>query len=457
MINKNDNVKLNIRDVTLDGDGVGSISDSDESRVVFCFGAKPGEERDATVTKVTTSWISAKLNDRTSVSSSLCKNFPKCGGCSLLHFTYDETLALKQKSVSDCIKRIGGLDIKTDPILGSPEISGYRNKTIYRFAKPEGRVVCGFFRRNSHDVVPISDCFIENELSRKIRTNFVRLVEKFKLSVYDEKSARGFLRGLMVRTSISENAAQVVIIGTFGKLPDGFISDFLTAVTEITSLYLNINKTPGNAVLSDNFVHLAGNVTLSDKIGPGTFEISPESFFQVNPFQTPNLYEKAYEFAEMRDGDVLLDLFCGIGTIGQYFAKRMEADGLSLATLTGVEYTKAAVVNAGKNALINDLKCDVHFHSGDCGEVLKTLDVKPTVVVVDPPRKGCDASVIDAVSSLETLSRIVYISCNPSTLARDLKLFAARGFVCERACPVDMFPFAGHVESVCLLSRKTPV
>lgn len=453
MINKNDNVKLNIRDVTLDGDGVGEISDSVENRVAFCFGAKPGNEYDACVTKVTTSWISTELLDKSLVSSKLCKSFPLCGGCSLLHFNYDETLALKQKAVKDALTRIGGIDIEIDKICGSPEISGYRNKTIYRFAKNGAKIICGFYKRNSHDVVDSRDCFIENALSRKIRTAFVSLTEKFRLSIYDENSKRGFLRALMVRTSLSSQLAQVVIVGTFNKLPAGFSEALLSAVPEISSLYLNINNERGNVIFGEKYLHISGDATLSDKIGPATFEISPQSFFQVNPYQTPVLYEKAYEFAQMRDGDILLDLFCGIGTIGQYFAKRMEKDDLNLSALFGIEYTKEAVVNASRNALLNAIKCDAEFYSGDAGEKLKTLDIKPSIAVIDPPRKGCDENVIDSLTALQSLERIVYVSCNASTLARDLKLFALRGYKTERACPVDMFPFAGHVETVVLLSK----
>ena len=449
-IKKNDIINILINDVTLEGDGVGRTSDG---RVVFCFGARKGETASMKIIKVTKNYLVGRLLSHSTITSENCPHYPVCGGCTLLHYDYNETLSLKENYVRETMARIGGIrGIPYDNILPSPDTFGYRNKTIYRFNDNCG---CGFFRRNSHDVVEAGNCPLENEISTKIRTVFKELLSSYNIPIYSEKTTSGILREIMVRVSFSEKKAMLVIVVKEDKIPKEFIDEIIEKVPEISSLYVNVNASETNTLLGDFYRLAYGLPAIRDTIGPAVFEISPQSFFQVNPSQTERLYEKAFEYAGMKNGDSLLDLFCGIGTIGQYFAVRMADSGIKLSKLSGIEYTPEAIDNARKNVLLNNIGCETDYHAGDAGMVLSNASFDSTVCVVDPPRKGMDAMVIDAISRMPSLERLVYISCNPATLARDVKLFTERGFACEKVCPVDMFPFAGHVECVVLLSKHS--
>ena len=463
---KNEVIKLNIERVSEGGDGIGYAPDG---KVVFCAGALPGETAECLIIKTTERYCIGKLLsvDEESRSSSRvapsCEVYSRCGGCVLGHVSYDYQLTIKESHVHDCIARIGGIGEYTrDAILASPEKTFYRNKSVYQFApeKKTGALSCGFYRRNSHDIIDCSGCVISDSRAERVRTAFTELAVRFGISVYDEESGKGLLRRIMVRTSLFEGTAMVVIVINGRTLPniDEILSGLLKECPFVSSVYINVNCDRNNTVMGKDFQLVYGAGYLADRIGGALFKISPQSFFQVNPGQTVRLYEKAFEYAGICGGESLLDLFCGIGTIGIYFAVRAREQGVSLARLTGIEYTPQAVEDAAANAALNGVSEISTFFAGDAEEVLGEIagDVKknaPDVIVVDPPRKGLTAPLIESVVSCRP-KRVVYVSCNPATLARDLKQFKTLGYKTERVCPVDMFPMTEHVETVALLCRE---
>ncbi len=467
-LKKGDRVAVHFSDVTMEGVGVGTAVSHEDSRKVFCFGAREGETAEVKVIKSASSYLVARTDG--GVSSPVCGSFPACGGCSLLHFTYEESLKIKEKFVAGCLSRIAHLEegsFEFEPIVPSPETLAFRNKNIYRFIRTEKGIECGFYRRNSHDTVVTPLCATENASSRKVRESFSKIATEAGLSLYDESTGRGLLRSLMVRVSSFTGEACVCVCINGEKLPRASeIARKIEAECGFpVSFSVNVNRDRTNTVFSDDFRHIYGPPVIKDRIGDAIFEISPASFFQVNPSATVKLYEKAFEYAFSDEnenagaGGVLLDLYCGIGTIGIFFAKKLP----SLGGLIGIEWTPQAVENARRNAALNGISCKSEFFAGDAQQVLESI--KKTegtnaaqmleavkTVVVDPPRKGLGDEIPAMLSNLNA-ERIVYVSCNPATLARDLERFTALGWRTVKVCPVDMFPFAGHVETVVLMSR----
>lgn len=481
---KNDIIHITITDLAEDGSGIGRH----DNMVVFCRGMLPDESGEVCIIKVTKSYCVAKLLKLTSVSSQrieppCCKNFAKgCGGCTFCHMSYEGQLKYKERRVADCIERIGGFDNVAQimkPIIPAENTQHYRNKSIYPFALNEKGVVCGFYAPASHRVIPIaneSKCGLENDLSAEIRrftTNFAAL---HKISVYNEETGIGILRALMVRTNRTATEAMTILVLNCKKAPD-WADKYAAELTEklpgVISVYLSFNTRNTNVVLSNDMQLVLGKETISDKIGnfdgAPVFEISPLSFYQVNPNQTERLYNAVFNVfpkdiltSKPNQGRCLIyDIYCGIGTIGLYLISRIKNDN---AFLVGVEYVDSAVKNARKNAKANGFESNSEFFCGDASlvtpEVLSKYG-KPSVIILDPPRKGCDASLIETVLSANP-EHIIYVSCNPATLARDMKLLCSENgnnkscYVCESIQPVDMFPQSSHVETVVKLVRKEP-
>ncbi len=443
-----------------DGNAVGVCREN--GMTVFCFGADTGETVSGTVIKVAPNYLVART-DRRPVSEK-CPAYPVCGGCSLLHFSYERTLEIKQNHVRDCLERIGGFkDIKIDPIIPSPETEHFRNKAIYRFTKTNGVIRCGFYRRNSHDTVPSDSCACEKPVLRKVLSAVLDILNFGSYTVYDENSGKGLLRALMVRAS-TDGKAMVCLSVNAKSFPEGseIASKLTAALQEVVSFYIHFNTSKTNTVLSGEFRLVSGRKTLSDRIGDTVFEISPESFFQVNPGSTVRLYDKAFEYAfHDRTGPFsLVDIYCGIGTIGLYFAKKCD----NIKEILGIEYTEAAVLEAGRARENSGISAVTEFVSGDAGEVLENYKNRLSekgvrilenadTVIVDPPRKGLGDNMPGIISSLKA-DRLVYISCNPATLARDLARFRDLSWEIKNVTPVDMFPFEGHVEIVVRLDRS---
>lgn len=461
-ITKNSRISFRIRDVSIDGSGIGVCEEN--GMTVFCFGAHRGETVTGTVIKKTGSYIVAKSDSK--ASSEHCPVYPMCGGCSLLHFPYEKTLEIKAGHVRDCLERIGGLkNANIEPIIPSPMIKAYRNKAIYRFAEGKNGLGCGFFRRNSHDVIVSGGCFCEKPLLRKICGELLEILNGHRFTVYDEETGKGLLRALMIRVSTDEKA--MVCVSVNGKdLPDALniAGGLMKRVPAVVSFYTHSNTSKTNTIFDGAFTLAAGEKTLTDHIGGAVFEIAPESFFQVNPYATVKLYDKAFEYAlEGENSPVsLLDIYCGIGTIGIYFAKK--AKNVMISNIFGVDYTDAAISEAAKAVNANGISANCRYVAGDAGKVLsgyagldgETVSIirNADVAVVDPPRKGLDDRIPGVIASLP-VKKVVYVSCNPATLARDIVKFREElGFELDKVTPVDMFPFEGHVECVTLMTKR---
>ena len=481
---KNDIIHITITDLAEDGSGIGRH----DNMVVFCRGMLPDESGEVRIIKVTKSYCVAKLLKLTSVSSQrieppCCENFAKgCGGCTFCHINYEGQLKYKERRVADCIERIGGFDNVAEilkPIIPSENTQHYRNKSIYPFALNEKGVVCGFYAPASHRVIPItsdSKCGLENDLSAEIRRFTTEFANQNKISVYNEETGSGILRALMVRTNRTATEAMTILVLNCKKAPDWadkYASELTEKLPGVISVYLSFNTKNTNVVLSNDMQLVLGKETISDKIGnfedAPVFEISPLSFYQVNPNQTERLYNAVFDVFPKeifsKKNCLIYDIYCGIGTIGLYLMSCIKNKN---TFLVGVEYVDSAVKNARKNAKSNGFDSNSEFFCGDASlvtpEVLSKYG-KPSVIILDPPRKGCDASLIETVLSAGA-DYIIYVSCNPATLARDTKLLCSESenendsninsYVCESIQPVDMFPQSSHVETVVKLVRKKP-
>lgn len=450
-VKKNLIYKITATDISSDGHGIGKI----QGFTVFCPGLLPGETAEVLIIKVLSSYAIGKISEITQPSpyrvAPSCPSYSHCGGCTLGHMSYDAQLAYKQQRVKDCMERIGGLkDCTMMPIVPCEKISGFRNKAQYRFTQTDGKLCCGFFKEHSHTVVATENCEIEHDGVAEIRNAVCRIGTELKYSVYNEETGKGLLRGLLIRASHFTSKFMVALICN-GGLPDKeiFAEKLMVVCPEVISVFENINTTRGNTVTGEHFTKIKGEDFITDNIGPAVFKMGPESFFQVNPWQTEKLYELAAEYSGADENTSLLDLYCGVGTIGIYIAKTR-----GVKEIFGVEYVEGAIRNARVNAELNGVK-KCTFLAGDTGKILSEQGpgFAPDVIVVDPPRKGCDEVALKQVAALKP-GKIVYVSCNPATLARDCKILEGLGYKCEIVRPVDMFPRSGHVETVALLSNE---
>lgn len=463
---KNDTFKIVITGITEDGDGIGRIPG--DGRVVFCKGALAGETVSVQIIKVTKDYAVARVNEILDKSPDRaepdCSHTGRCGGCSFRHCSYPAQLKIKQQYVRDCIERIGGFtdnNIEFLPIIGMNTPYNYRNKAIFPFSTDKnGSTVSGFYRKNSHAVIEIDNCKIENSMASQIRLTVNEFANNYNLPAYNEETGTGLIRNLMIRTSRSQNEAMAVLVINGMSLPnaDEFISYLTEKCPFVGSVYLNLNTQSGNKVVSDKFVHLYGKEKLRDSILDTWFDISPMSFYQINPEQTDRLYSAVIDFADIRGSENILDIYCGIGTIGLCLANCAQKAGTPIKSLTGIEYIRQAVIDAEHNATLNGIT-NAAFYDGDAGKVLATLSEKGLLapkydlVILDPPRKGCDKKLLDTAVSVNP-EKIIYVSCNAATLARDLKYLREIGYEPQKVQPVDMFPYTGHVETVALLSRQ---
>lgn len=380
-----------------------------------------------------------------------CGVYGKCGGCGLRHMSYEEELRFKLGKVNDAFRHIGGLDFECSGIIGAEETGGYRNKAIYSIAADaEGRPCFGFYRQRSHDVIAVKECALQSDLSSRAASAVTAFMEKYSVSAYDEATGKGTVRHVFVRTAKHGRDAVLVITAArgFGGLTDKLVNYLRTACPELTGIVLNINKSAGNTVLSGEFYTLHGSGIMRDSICGYEYSISPLAFFQINPVQTEKLYMQALDYAAPDRCGVALDLYCGAGTISLLLSSRAEK-------VIGGEIVPEAVENARANAISNNVT-NTEFYCGDAGEVAKMLaekGIKPEVIVTDPPRKGLSEEAI-AASVKMSPERIVYVSCNPATLARDLRIFSDSGYNPVEATAVDMFPRTSHVETVVLMSHS---
>lgn len=378
----------------------------------------------------------------------VCVYAKKCGGCDYQGIDYEKQLAMKQKAVEKLLSD----NCKVDNIIGAQNPYHYRNKVHGVFGRDKkGSVYTGIYQEGTHKLIPIENCLIENEIASQILITLSKLVQSFKLKVYDEDRQTGLFRHALIRVGHATGQILVVLVLSSPVFPskNNFIAALCKAHPGITSVVLNVNQKRTNMILGDKNIVLYGKGYIEDKLCGLTFRISPHSFYQINSWQTEVLYQKALEFAGLTGTQRVIDAYCGIGTIGM-------AAAAHAGEVIGVELNKAAVDDARVNAKLNGIK-NIRFVNDDAGKFMVKMagaHEKADVVLMDPPRSGSTEEFIDAVRILGP-KRVVYISCNPVTLARDLKVFAQKGYRAQRIVPVDMFGFTEHVETVCLLSQIT--
>ncbi len=473
---KNNNYIIEITGMTHDGQGVGRIN----GLAVFVDGALEGEEAEIKIIKINKSYAVGKLINVIKPSSDratpFCNAYKRCGGCSLQHMDYKAQLAFKTKLVRENLERIGGLSgVTVHDTIGMTVPMNYRNKAQFPVAAVNGRVVTGFYAPRSHDVIESEECGIQDVISDRIRKLVGRFIAEKGIPAYDEKTGKGLIRHIVTRVGFNTGEVMVVLVINGSSLPyaDELVGilaqtggsgdskegtgdgagcgrdDGVGAECSVKSIYLNINTKNTNVILGDTNVLLYGSEAITDMIGKYKFKISPHSFFQVNPVQTEVLYELSLKYAGLNGTETVFDLYCGIGTISLFLSDKA-------ARVIGVEVVEAAINDARENAKNNGVT-NTEFYVGEAEKVVPELydrGMRADVVVLDPPRKGCDESLLQLLADMQP-DRIVYVSCNPSTLARDLKFLAGHGFNVIEAQPVDMFPWTGHVECVTLMCASS--
>ena len=448
-INKNDIVNIEITNISSDGNGVGKI----DGFAVFVPMTDIGDNVDVHIIKITKNYAVGKIDKINSFSENRCKNdcdcYSRCGGCCFRHITYEKELEYKREYVASNMKRIGKLDVEVTPVVPCDYSERYRNKAVYPVQKNDGKVQVGFFSKHSHRIIECADCKLQPKIFSDIISVLKNFLQENDYSIYDEKTATGVLKHIFLRKGAVSEEIMVCFVINAEHLPlqDKIIKLLTESFPTVKSISININKTFGNAILSDKSRTIYGEGIISDTLCGVKLNISPLSFYQVNHNTAEKIYRKAAEIAELRPDDILLDLYCGTGSIGLSMAN-------SVKTLVGVEIIPQAVENATENAKANDIT-NARFICADAKAAVKKLhdeSISPTIVVLDPPRKGCDREVIETVVSMNP-ERIVMISCDSATLARDLAAFKELGYTADTVIPHDMFPRTNHVECVTKLIR----
>lgn len=443
---KNEEYIVEVIDINANGGGVAKY----EGMAVFIPGAVPGDVAKVKIIKVAKSYAVGKLLELVEASEHRaeppCVYAAKCGGCVAQHIKYEFQLKYKQKQVKDCLERIGKIrEVEVLPTIAMENPIHYRNKAQYPIREVDGKIQIGFYAAKSHQVVDIEDCVIGNQKNGAIVDAIRKFLKDNKISIYNEATHKGLARHLVIRNSINFDEAMVCLVINGKKLPHAQdLVERLRAIPGITGILLNHNTAKGNVILAEQTTTLDGRDYIMDKIGELTFKISLLSFFQVNPVQTKVLYDIALGVAALTGSETVLDAYCGIGTISLFLAKEAKR-------VVGVEAIPQAVANANENAQINGI-ANVEFVLGNAEDVV--LGEKFDVVVVDPPRKGCEEDFLKTIVA-NAPAKMVYISCDPATLARDVKFMYENGYVVNKVQPVDMFPYTSHVETCVLLSRLT--
>ncbi len=449
MLNKNQIYETVITDYTTEGQGIAHI----EGCAVFIPNAIAGEHVRVRIEVAKNNWAAGKMVEFLEKSphrvNRECPVAKLCGGCDFWHMDYTEETRLKSDRVRTCLNRIGGEALDAMPILAAPTCYGYRNKAQYPVAQKKGRAFAGFFRAGTHDVVENQRCLILPAETDRVKDVVIDYVNQFRVSVYDETAHSGLLRHIYVRRGAVSGQVLVCLVINGSRIPkaDALI-ERLKKIPGFTTLVLSVNTKKGNAVLGDEFITLYGPGYIEDTLCGLNFRLSPRSFYQVNHHQAQRLYDAAIEQAEITKEDTVLDLYCGVGTITLCLAK-------AAGKVIGVEVIEQAVADARDNAKRNGIE-NAEFFCGDAGQAALALEkqgVKADVVVVDPPRKGLNADTVEALARF-TPRRIVYVSCDPATLARDVALLKQKGYALKNAMACDLFPRCSHVESIVCLSRK---
>ena len=436
--------------VTIEGYGEGGMGVARiDGRVVFVHGALRGEKCRVLILKTLKSVAFAKVLEVIEPSSERitpdCPYFPRCGGCTYRHIRYEEELRLKKQRVQDNLSRIGGSDVTVEEILGARDTLRYRNKAQYPVSK-DGAV--GFYRARTHEVIECEHCLLVKPEADAAAEALREYMQSCRVAGYDEKTGRGLVRHLYIRSNAAGESLVCVLVNG-DKLPkeDRLVTLLRDACPKCTGIVLGTNTKKGNVILGDRYRTLWGSDRLEDTLCGKTFRLSVPSFYQVNRVQAERLYAKAIEFAGLTGQETVLDLYCGAGTITLALSDHAKK-------VLGAEIVPEAIDDARENAARNGVK-NAEFFCGDASDVAKKLareNLRPDVITVDPPRKGLAADVVESIAEMQP-GRVVYVSCDSATMARDVKRLADLGYTAQRACAVDMFPRADHIETVVLLSK----
>jgi 23S rRNA (uracil1939-C5)-methyltransferase len=445
-VKQNQVVELEVHGMSHEGEGVGRY----EGFTVFVPGALTGERVRVQIVRIHRNFASSRLLEIITPSGArqepLCPVYHRCGGCHLQHLNYEAQLAHKRQIVVDALERIGKLQgVPVHPTLGMADPWKYRNKSQVPVSLVDGHVVAGFYAPRTHEIIDMEGCPIQHPYADDILQIVKRAISDLGIVPYDEIGHKGLIRHIVSRVGFSTGETMVVLVTNGRDLPrkSELITRLRQEIPSLVSIVQNINMAKTNVIFGPESVTLWGKDAIIDRIGDIEFEISPRSFFQVNPVQTRVLYEKALEYAGLTGTETVIDAYCGIGTISLFLAKKAKH-------VYGVEVIEEAIADAKKNAARNGIT-NAEFLVGKAEEVIPALyeenGIQADVVVVDPPRKGCDEALLQTIARMRP-ERMVYVSCNPSTLARDLRYLEDRGYRTQEVQPVDMFPQTYHVECV---------
>ncbi|ODU55696.1 MAG: 23S rRNA (uracil-5-)-methyltransferase RumA [Clostridium sp. SCN 57-10] len=446
-LQKNEIYEAEITAYSSEGTGIARI----EGMAVFVPNTARGDVLRVRIVKVLKNYAFGRVEQLVAPSphrtDAGCAVYPLCGGCATRHLEYDEELYMKRQKVEDALRRIGGFDVALPPVVPSPQVTRYRNKAQFPLGRQNGRTVFGFYRGRSHDVIATDDCPIQDARAVAVCRAVCDWADEFGVSVYDEETRNGILRHVYARCA--DNGVLLTVVAAKPRLPyvDELVARARSACAELTGVVLNVNDEATNRVLGDRCITLWGEGRLADTLCGTPFSLSPLSFYQVNKRQTEALYEQALAYAALDGQSTVLDLYCGIGTITLLLAQQA-------GTAVGCEIVPEAIDDAQANAARAGVE-NARFLCGDAGETAAQLlaeGLRPEVVVCDPPRKGLDAQAIDAILRLAP-QRVVYVSCDCATLARDCALLREGGYTLSAARAFDMFPRTAHVETVVLMSR----
>lgn len=450
-VEKNAYIDARFEDVTHDGAGVAKVN----GYPIFVPHGLPGEEAKIKVIKVKKNYAFGRLVELYKESpyrqEAPCSVYKQCGGCQMQHVSYEGQLKIKEKQVRDVMARIGGLkDVTIHPVLGMENPWLYRNKAQVPIGEREGGLVAGFYRQGTHDIIDIGECLIQVEENDALIQKIKQICSKHGVRAYNEKLHTGTLRHVMVRYGQITGEIMLVFITRSEELPNkqAMIQEITAAFPSIKSIVQNVNEKRTNVIFGEKTKLLWGSEYIYDYIGNIKFAISARSFYQVNPVQTKVLYEKALEYAGLTGEETVIDAYCGIGTISLFLAQKAKR-------VYGVEIVPEAIEDANRNAELNTIR-NVEFAVGEAEKVIPNWyeqGIQADVIVVDPPRKGCDEALLTTIIAMKP-KRVVYVSCDPATLARDLRVLEEGGFQTVEIQPVDMFPQTMHVENVALLERS---
>ena len=449
MLTLNKNYTMEITGTSSDGEGVGRI----ENEVVFVPGAIVNETCRVKIVNIGKTCAHGALVSVEKASPHRiapdCPYFERCGGCDFRHMDYELELEIKRQRVCAALTRIGGVTVGSLPITGADCVDGYRNKAQYPVQEQDGRPVAGFYAARTHRVTPIEHCRLQPDCADRIRAAVLSWMERYRIRAYDERTHSGYIRHIYVRCGFASGQIMACVVANCAGLPKKkqLTDAILQAEPAVTTVVVSYNQKRGNTVLGERFEALYGAGCIEDTLCGLTFRLSPAAFYQVNHDQAERLYAKAVEYAELDGAQTVLDLYCGTGAITLCLAKNARR-------AVGVELVAPAIEDAKRNAVRNCLE-NAEFYCMDAGEAAQMFakrGERPDVIVVDPPRKGVSRDVIEAMTAMQP-QRIVYVSCDPATLARDVKLLTEGSYRLEKAEAFDLFPRCAHVETVVLMSR----